>query len=105
MDLNKILNILENKEYTEVEIEEVYVAVYYQIYTKNGGMIRILHYNKVLFSKERFEILLFIPSEEAPVKSFTIKSDSEYFKRVNDAWNQCVLECTCEIREDVESYF
>lgn len=101
MNLNKILNILENKEYIKVERKEFYVTVFYQIYTKNGGMIRILHYNKVLFSKEKYEIVLFIPNRESPIKTFTIKSDSEYFKRVNDAWNQCKLET----RKNVENYF
>lgn len=105
--IDRILEILENNEFKSVEYKEVKGSPiwYYDIITNNGGRIRFIHENKVLFSKEAITISVFVPYEEDAILHARFKSDDVMFKRVYDVWNKIRVIERNRRREEYSKYF
>lgn len=89
VNIERVLEIIENGEYTEIE---TYVtpmgATHYNVITNNGGIIRLIHANKVWFTKEYIEVLLFVPNKNDYIFWERYKSNHELFNRVYEAWDK-----------------
>ena len=89
INIERVLEIIENGKYTKIE---TYVtpmgATLYNVTTNNGGIIRLIHANKVWFTKECVDVLLFVPNKNDYIFCKKYKSNHELFNRVYEAWNK-----------------
>lgn len=123
--LNKIINIIENKNYTKLEDKYDYCGTiyqklgYYKITTNNGGIITIEHIKEMkhniypLFSKsitlfkrdEHYIIRLFTPEENKAIKVFKIYKNDIEFKSIEQRYKSFKNEIIEKKEKRNEKYF
>lgn len=91
MKLNKIMNLLETEKYTTMDnaINPIYFC---EFVFKNGGKIRIVHLNKVLWIKEAYRLIVFVPDKQEPIADYKIKIDNAYFNRIDKIFINAILK-------------
>ena len=89
VNIERILGIIESGEFKEIETYVAPIgATHYNVTTYNGGIIRLIHANKVWFTKEYVDVLLFVPNKNNYIFWERYKSNHELFNRVYEAWNK-----------------
>ena len=126
MNSERILNILENKEYKEVKRRTD--GRTFEIIVNNDGII-VLRYIRWkqegllcpmfkkrgdgvfwrLFQKpelkEKFEITLFTPDEEKAIDIFIFRESDEDFKRIKEIYKKIEFDYEEDLRKNREKYF
>ena len=87
MTLERFLEIVNNKEYKELEYYEAATMIddpYIKIYTRNGAFIKFYYgiYSKGLFKPfaKYCMIVFFVPEKDRAVASYDIDQDDDRFK-------------------------
>lgn len=107
MSLERILEIIENREYTQILRNKSVLyswVTQYNIVTSNGGVIRIIPKFK-LFAKRSFIIYLFVPSESKAVKVFRIESDDKKIGAVRNAYKKIVNDYNGVLQSQVDEKY
>ena len=94
MNVQRLLEIVDNKEYERVEFhddnDDVTDSYYIDIYTKNGAFIEVTYGWEIknLFFKEYkvdyCRVSFFVPEFDYAIKSFTIYEDENMYKTLID---------------------
>lgn len=101
MSLEKIMDLLEAGKYTIMD-DTTTPIWFYDFIFKNGGKVRIIHLNKVLWVKEAYTLIVFVPDKQEPVAEYKIKSDNAYFNRINEIFLDAILK---EESNNYDKYF
>ena len=105
-NVERALEIIENGEYSKVETYVTPIgSTHFNITTNNGGIIRLIHGNKVWFTKEYVEIILFTPHKDDAIFCGRCKSNDTLFDRVYNAWKKIVDEYYEKENDEYSKFF
>ena len=109
MTLERFLEIIDNKEYEEIEYYDKNGTVcdpYIKIYTKNGAFIKFYYgsHSNGLFKPfiKYCQILFFIPERNKSVASYEIEEDYDNFEFYKSLFFKLVEEIK---QEQAKKYF
>ena len=106
VNIERVLEIIENGEYDEITTYVNCVgATQYNVKTNNGGIIRLVHGNKVWWTKEYVDVILFAPDVDDAIYAGRCKSDDVLFDRIYNAWKKVVNDFDSRKKDEYSKFF
>ena len=88
MKIERIIQILNNREYTKVEESRFAFSQLLDITTRNGGEIRLEKASTLLSKKFIFKLYLYVPGTKTVIKWWSLDSKSPYYNELDNIFDE-----------------
>lgn len=88
MKIERIIQILNNREYTKVEESRFAFSQLFDITTCNGGEIRLERASTLLSKKFIFKLYLYVPGTKTVIKWWSLDSKSSYYHELDNIFEE-----------------